>query len=71
MWKRRQRVSMDPGESSLPAPEPPPVPEVPSEPMWAPDPFGRFQWRYWDGARRTAHVSSWYRQEIDSDFVEP
>jgi Protein of unknown function (DUF2510) len=37
--------------------------------MWAADPFGRFQWRYWDGSAWTAHVSSWYRQEIDPDFI--
>ena len=25
--------------------------------MWAPDPFGRFQLRYWDGAKWTDHGS--------------
>ena len=36
--------------------------------MWAPDPFGRFELRYWDGHSWTALVSSWWRQEIDPDF---
>jgi hypothetical protein len=41
--------------------------------MWAPDPFGRFQLRYWDGANWTDHVSNWWRQQIDPEFagIEP
>lgn len=32
---------------------------------WNPDPFRRFQHRYWDGARWTEHVASGGRQWID------
>jgi hypothetical protein len=37
--------------------------------MWAPDPFGRFELRYWNGTRWTEHVSTWWRQQIDPEFV--
>lgn len=33
---------------------------------WYPDPFGRHEMRYWDGARWTEHVSSHGRQAIDA-----
>jgi uncharacterized protein YxjI len=32
---------------------------------WHPDPFGRHELRYWDGARWTEHVSSHGKQSID------
>jgi uncharacterized protein YxjI len=32
---------------------------------WYPDPFGRHELRYWDGAQWTEHVSSHGRQAID------
>ncbi|WP_101525816.1 phospholipid scramblase-related protein [Nocardioides houyundeii] len=32
---------------------------------WHPDPFGRYQHRYWDGVEWTHHVSTQGRQEID------
>ena len=32
---------------------------------WHPDPFGRHELRYWDGAQWTAHVSSHGRQSVD------
>lgn len=32
---------------------------------WHPDPFRRFQYRYWDGTRWTEHVASSGRQAID------
>jgi uncharacterized protein YxjI len=32
---------------------------------WHPDPFGRHELRYWDGAQWTEHVSSHGRQAID------
>ena len=32
---------------------------------WHPDPFGRHELRYWDGAQWTEHVSSHARQSID------
>ena len=40
------------------APPPPP-------PDWYPDPFGRFEHRYWDGSVWTAHVSSHGKQSSD------
>ena len=33
---------------------------------WFADPFGRFEFRYWDGARWTEHVSSQGRSAIDA-----
>mgnify|MGYP000935946234 CR=1 FL=1 len=27
-----------------------------SDPQWAPDPYGRFELRYWDGSAWTEHV---------------
>jgi hypothetical protein len=35
---------------------------------WFADPFGRYQERYWDGQRWTAHVAWWQRPEIDPQF---
>jgi uncharacterized protein YxjI len=35
------------------------------EPSWYPDPFGRHELRYWDGARWTEHVSSHGRPATD------
>jgi uncharacterized protein YxjI len=34
-------------------------------PEWYPDPFGRHEYRYWDGTQWTEHVSSHGRQAID------
>lgn len=42
---------------------PPPVPSIPAG--WNPDPHGRFELRYWDGARWTEHVSSAGEQSTD------
>jgi hypothetical protein len=54
---------------TTPAPLPTPTALPPTPPMWAPDPYRRFQLRYWDGSAWTAQVSSWWRQEIDGEFV--
>lgn len=51
-----------------PLPSPTVLPLTP--PTWAPDPYGRFELRYWDGSAWTAHVSSWWRQEIDREFID-
>lgn len=40
-------------------------------PDWYPDPFGRFQHRYWDGARWTEHVGSQGLQSVDPPVVAP
>lgn len=52
-----------------PAPAPPSIPpaadDVASEAQWAPDPFGRFEQRYFDGRRWTEHVASQGRQYTD------
>ena len=56
-------------DASVVGANPLPPPTVPP-PTWAPDPLGRFQLRYWDGTRWTAHVSSWWRQEIDAEFTD-
>src|SRR5262245_7723123 len=32
---------------------------------WHPDPFGRHELRYWDGAQWTEHVSSNGKQSVD------
>src|SRR4051794_30617176 len=37
-----------------------------SEPAgWLPDPYGRFQQRYWDGSQWTAHVVTNGQQQVD------
>lgn len=38
---------------------------------WLPDPFGRFQLRYWDGGRWTEHVASHGRQMVDPPVGTP
>jgi uncharacterized protein YxjI len=37
----------------------------PSPAAWHPDPYGRHELRYWDGAQWTEHVSSHGRQTVD------
>lgn len=37
----------------------------PTPPDWYPDPFGRFERRYWDGSQWTEHVSNGDRQGVD------
>lgn len=39
--------------------------------QWLPDPFGRFELRYWDGATWTGHVASGGRQQVDPPVVTP
>lgn len=39
------------------APAAPAAPAAPSAGMWAPDPSGRFEYRWWDGQQWTASVS--------------
>ena len=54
-----------------PAPAPAPPPPVaaptaaPGAPGWAADPYGRHQWRYWDGNRWTDQVADGSTQSID------
>lgn len=38
---------------------------------WYPDPFGRFETRYWDGAAWTEHVASHGRQSTDAPVGQP
>ncbi|WP_353816433.1 phospholipid scramblase-related protein [Agromyces sp. SYSU T00266] len=38
---------------------------------WFPDPFGRHEHRYWDGANWTEHVGSQGRQHVDAPVVAP
>lgn len=38
---------------------------------WYPDPFGRYERRYWDGSQWTEHVGSAGRQTIDPPVVSP
>jgi Protein of unknown function (DUF2510) len=64
MRKRRDRASDEDNTAALPPPTAAPA----APPGWAPDPLGRFELRFWDGEKWTAHVSSWWRQEIDPDF---
>ncbi|WP_309617439.1 phospholipid scramblase-related protein [Salinibacterium sp.] len=42
-----------------------------STPGWFPDPFGRYQHRWWDGLQWTEHVGSSGTQSIDSPVVAP
>jgi Protein of unknown function (DUF2510) len=64
------------GRSLLPAPvRPAPAPAAapptvapaaaPGSPGWAADPYGRHQWRYWDGARWTDQVADGSTQSTD------
>jgi Protein of unknown function (DUF2510) len=67
------------GQSVIPAPAAAPAPAgapaapatapaatpAPSAPGWAADPFGRHQWRYWDGSRWTDHVADGSTQSTD------
>jgi Protein of unknown function (DUF2510) len=46
------------------APAPPATP-APGSPGWAGDPFGRHQWRYWDGTRWTEQVADGSTQSTD------
>jgi uncharacterized protein DUF2510 len=54
-----------------PAPAPAPPPPVaapaaaPGAPGWAADPYGRHQWRYWDGNRWTEQVADGSTQSTD------
>jgi len=54
-----------------PAPAPAPPPPVaaptaaPGAPGWAADPYGRHQWRYWDGNRWTEQVADGSAQSTD------
>ncbi len=41
------------------------------QPDWYPDPFGRHEVRYWDGAAWTEHVASHGRQGVDAPAGEP
>lgn len=40
-------------------------------PDWFPDPFGRFELRYWDGVKWTEHVARSGQQQIDPPVVTP
>jgi Protein of unknown function (DUF2510) len=59
------------GQSLVPAPvrtpAPPTVPTTaePGAPGWAADPYGRHQWRYWDGNRWTDQVADGSTQSTD------
>ena len=59
------------GQSLVPAPArtpaPPKVPTTaePGAPGWAADPYGRHQWRYWDGNRWTDQVADGSTQSTD------
>jgi uncharacterized protein DUF2510 len=47
------------------APAAPAVAPAPGTPGWAADPFGRHQWRYWDGTRWTDQVADGSTQSTD------
>ncbi len=54
------------------APTPGPQPEQASQAAdWYPDPMGRHEYRYWDGARWTQDVSSHGRQSTDALEAAP
>ena len=59
------------GQSLVPAPvrtpAPPTVPTTaePGAAGWAADPYGRHQWRYWDGNRWTEQVADGSTQSTD------
>ncbi|RWR23151.1 DUF2510 domain-containing protein [Agrococcus lahaulensis] len=43
----------------------------PAAANWYPDPFGRFEHRYWDGNQWTHHVGSRGQQMMDPPAVAP
>jgi Protein of unknown function (DUF2510) len=55
--------------ATAPAPAPPPPAAAPAAgpgaPGWAADPYGRHQWRYWDGNRWTDQVADGSTQSTD------
>jgi len=60
------------GQSLIPAPVRAPAPPAaaptaaaPGGPGWGADPFGRHQWRYWDGTRWTDQVADGSTQGTD------
>jgi hypothetical protein len=64
---RSQSVVPAPTRPAPPAP-PPPVAApaaAPGAPGWAADPYGRHQWRYWDGNRWTDQVADGSTQSTD------
>jgi len=65
---RSQRVVHAPARPA-PAPAPPPPVAAPAAapgaPGWAADPYGRHQWRYWDGNRWTDQVADGSTQSTD------
>jgi hypothetical protein len=50
------------GASSVPSGTAPP-------PSWQRDPFGRFEYRWWDGLRWTEHVTT--ADALDTDPIPP
>lgn len=44
---------------------------APAPAQWLPDPFGRFELRYWDGATWTDHVASRGEQQVDPPVMTP
>ena len=58
-WLEALKVQRPPGPVEWLAPRPAPA-------GWHPDPFGRFDLRYWDGARWTEHVSTGGAQGTDA-----
>ena len=60
-WRRRHSATP---ATNLPPPPPQPT-AAQATPMWAVDPFGRHELRYWDGARWSGHVSNAGLQSYD------
>jgi hypothetical protein len=58
-----------PARAPAPTPAPPPPAAAPAAgpgaPGWAADPYGRHQWRYWDGNRWTEQVADGSTQSTD------
>ena len=51
------RGELTSGAGNQSAPPPPPPPGLITEPGWLPDPYGRFEYRWWTGTRWTSDVS--------------
>lgn len=56
MWDEVSFGNFAPSEAETAPPQPAQVTVTPAS--WHPDPMGRFQYRWWDGAAWTAHVST-------------
>jgi hypothetical protein len=62
---RKNLTGGQPQPFEEPARAPAPLPAGPP-PAWVPDPFGRYEVRWWDGTRWTEHVATGGERGVDA-----